>query len=131
MDIAAWLRELGLEQYVQAFQDNEVDARSLPHLTAEDLKEIGVTAIGHRRLLLQSIADLQESGASAVQPASEQITSGEVVNDAAKRPSEAERRQLTVLFCDLVGSTALSARLDPEDMGHVIRAYQKCCTEVV
>ena len=131
MDIAAWLRELGLERYVQAFQDNEVDARSLPHLTAEDLKEMGVTAIGHRRLLLQAIADLQESGASAVEPASEQITSGEGVNDAAKRQSEAERRQLTVLFCDLVGSTALSARLDPEDMGHVIRAYQKCCTEVV
>ena len=131
MDIAAWLRELGLERYVQAFQDNGVDSRSLPHLTAEDLKEMGVTAIGHRRLLLQAIADLQESGASAVEPASVQITSGEGVNDADKRPSEAERRQLTVLFCDLVGSTALSARLDPEDMGHVIRTYQKCCTEVV
>jgi class 3 adenylate cyclase len=103
----------------------------VPHLTAEDLKEIGVTAIGHRHLLLQAIADLQESGASAVEAASEQITSSEGVNDAAKRPSEAERRQLTVLFCDLVGSTALSARFDPEDMGHVIRAYQKCCTEVV
>jgi class 3 adenylate cyclase/predicted ATPase len=131
VDIGAWLRELGLGRYVQAFQDNEVDARSLPHLTAEDLKEMGVTAIGHRRLLLQVIADLQESGASAVEPASEHITSGEGVNDAGKRPSEAERRQLTVLFCDLVGSTALSARLDPEDMGHVIGTYQKCCTEVV
>ena len=131
MDIAAWLRELGLERYVQVFQEHEIDARSLSHLTAEDLKEMGVTAIGHRRLLLQAIADLQERGASAVEPASEQITSGEGVNDAAKRPSEAERRQLTVLFCDLVGSTALSARLDPEDMGHVIGIYQKCCTEVV
>jgi SAM domain (Sterile alpha motif) len=60
VDIAAWLRELGLERYERAFQDNEVDARSLPHLTADDLKEVGVTAIGHRRLLLQAIAALQE-----------------------------------------------------------------------
>ena len=75
MDIGAWLRDLGLERYEQAFQDNEVEARSLPHLTADDLKEMGVTAIGHRRLLLQAIAELQESGTAAVEPVSERISS--------------------------------------------------------
>jgi hypothetical protein len=66
VDIGAWLQDLGLERYAQAFQDNEVTVRSLPHLTADDLKEMGVTAIGHRRLLLQAIAELQ--GAAAVEP---------------------------------------------------------------
>jgi class 3 adenylate cyclase/pimeloyl-ACP methyl ester carboxylesterase len=127
VDIAAWLRKLGLERYVQAFQDNEVDSRSLPHLTADDLKELGVTAIGHRRLLLQAIADLKQSGTLAVEPATERITSSDTVGGAA----QAERRQLTVMFIDLVGSTELSARLDPEDMGQVIRAYQGCCNQVV
>ena len=117
MDIRTWLRGLGLERYEEAFRENEIDSRSLPHLTGEDLKELGVTAIGHRRLLLQAIADL-------VGPvvASPPLT-------APRR--EAERRQLTVLFCDLVGSTAISASLDPEDMREVIAAYQTACAEVV
>jgi class 3 adenylate cyclase len=111
LDIGAWLRDLGLERYEQAFQDTEVEARSLPHLTADDLKKMGVTAIGHRRLLLQAIAELQESGTAAVEPVSERISSSEGVGDTPKRASEAERRQLTVMFVDLVGSTELSARL--------------------
>ena len=131
MDASAWLRELGLERYEQAFQDNEVDARSLPHLTADDLKEMGVTAIGHRRLLLQAIADLQQRGALAVEPLSEAIISSEGVGGIAKPASEAERRQLTVMFVDLVGSTALSAKLDPEDMREVIRAYQDSCAGAI
>ncbi|MEM7025336.1 MAG: adenylate/guanylate cyclase domain-containing protein, partial [Pseudomonadota bacterium] len=119
MDVGAWLRGLGLERYEKAFRDNEVDALSLPHLTADDLKEIGVTAIGHRRRLLQAIADLGR------QPG--QVTP----SPAAPSQLEAERRQLTVLFCDLVGSTALSSRLDPEDMREVIRAYQDTCAGVI
>ena len=116
MDIDAWLRELGLERYAQAFRDNEIDGGVLPTLTADDLTELGVTMIGHRRKLLNAIAALAK--AHPPTDAAHQRAS------AAARPTEAERRQLTVMFADLVGSTALSARLDPEDMREVIRAYQ-------
>jgi class 3 adenylate cyclase/predicted ATPase len=126
VDIAAWLRELGLAHYEQAFLDNAIDADVLPILTADDLKDIGVTVVGHRRKLLNAIAALREP---------ERPTGGEPISPpatvSADRRTEAERRQLTVLFCDLVGSTALAARLDPEEMGRVIRAYQGCCTEAV
>jgi class 3 adenylate cyclase/predicted ATPase len=121
VDIAAWLQELGLGRYEQAFRENEIDARSLPHLTADDLKDMGVTAIGHRRLLLEAITQLGEpplaSDEARPEAASAETSRG-------KLTGEAERRQLTVLLCDLVGSTALSAKLDPEDMREVIRAYQ-------
>ena len=126
MEIRAWLRDLGLERYEEAFQENEIDAKILPKLTAEDLKDIGVTTVGHRRKLLEAIASLAEP---AVAPQAEPSAPAETAPRA--RHAEAERRQLTVLFCDLVGSTELSARLDPEDMGQLIRAYQRCCTEVV
>ena len=126
MDIAAWLRELGLERYEEAFRENEIDAEILPKLTADDLKDIGVTTVGHRRKLLEAIAALAEP-ASAAAGGTERPSRGRTQSEA----SEAERRQLTVLFCDLVGSTELSARLDPEDMGAVIRAYQDACAEVV
>ena len=126
MDIAAWLRELGLGRYEAAFRENEIDAEILPKLTADDLKDIGVTIVGHRRKLLEAISALAEP---ALAPQAEQSAPGEA--GPKVRPAEAERRQLTVLFCDLVGSTELSAKLDPEDMGRVIRAYQDCCAEVV
>src|SRR5580700_3382424 len=106
MDIAAWLQGLGLERYVPAFRDNEIDWEVLPKLTSDDLREIGVAAVGHRRKLLDAIAAL---GA----PAPVADASGpqaETTATFAPR-SDAERRQLTVMFCDLVGSTALSARL--------------------
>ena len=116
MDIGRWLRGLGLEQYEAAFRENEIDSEVLPKLTAEDLKDIGVAIVGHRRKILSAIAEL--SGSSAVvanpQPPAEPTSAAAV----------AERRQLTVMFCDLVGSTALSAQLDPEDMGDLIRAFQ-------
>jgi class 3 adenylate cyclase len=116
MDIGGWLRGLGLERYEAAFRENEIDSEVLPKLTAEDLKDIGVAIVGHRRKILSAIAEL--SGSSAVvanpQPPAEPTSAAAV----------AERRQLTVMFCDLVGSTALSARLDPEDMGDLIRAFQ-------
>ena len=103
-DIEAWLQALSLECYVPAFRDNEIDWKVLPKLTSEDLREIGVAAIGHRRRLLEAIGAL---GASTITlaplaPASD-----------APAPADAERRQLTVMFCDLVGSTALAAQLDP------------------
>jgi class 3 adenylate cyclase len=126
VDIAAWLRELALERYEEAFQENEIDAEILSKLTADDLKDIGVTIVGHRRKLLEAISALVEP---ALAPQPEERAPGEAAPKA--RPAEAERRQLTVLFCDLVGSTELSAQLDPEDLGQVIRAYHGACTEVV
>ena len=106
MDIKAWLQGLGLDRYVSTFRDNEIDWEMLPKLTSEDLREIGVAAVGHRRKLLDAIAALR----------AEPPKIADVVVQA-----EAERRQLTVMFCDLVGSTALSARLDPEDLREVTR----------
>ncbi len=122
MDVAAWLRGLGLERYEQAFRDNEIDEKVLSSLTAEDLKDLGVTLVGHRRRLLDAIAAL----GAAVPAATVTPGSGD-----APAPAEAERRQLTVMFCDLVGSTALSARLDPEDLRAVIGAYHRCVAKVI
>jgi class 3 adenylate cyclase len=122
VDIAAWLRGLGLEQYEPAFLANEIDEKVLPHLASEDLREIGVVPIGHRRRLLDAIAVL---GASAPTTAVTAAVSG------TSAPGDAERRQLTVMFCDLVGSTPLSARLDPEDLRGIIGAYHRCVADAV
>ena len=119
MDILAWLRELGLERYEQAFRENEIAANILPKLTADDLKDIGVAIVGHRRKLLEAIAAL---AAPALTPKTGPGAPAEALSTG--RPSAAERRQLTVMFVDLVGSTALSAALDPEEMGAAIRVYQ-------
>jgi class 3 adenylate cyclase len=116
VDIAAWLLDLGLQQYEQAFRANEIDARVLPRLTAEDLKDLGVSLVGHRRRLLDAIAAL---GTEEPTPADE------------RAPAAAERRQLTVMFCDLVGSTELSAMLDPEDLREVIAAYHRAVADIV
>ena len=125
MDIAAWLRGLGLEEYEPAFRDNRVDAAILPELTGEDLKDIGIAAVGDRRKLLQAIAALREGAA----PGSAQEPPREAPGSASL--AHAERRQLTVMFCDLVGSTALSVQLDPEDMREIIGAYHRCCAAVI
>ena len=130
MDIAAWLRELGLERYEQAFCDNEIDGAILPKLTSDDLREIGVTAIGHRRKLLEAIGALTENEpplAPQAQSDAPRDTARQTdVSHSTKASPQpmAERRQLTVMFVDLVGSTALAGQLDPEDMGALIRAYQ-------
>ena len=124
MDIGSWLRALGLERYEQAFRDNEIDLRVLPALTADDLKELGVAAIGHRRLLLKAIADL---AAEAERAAAED----ERATSPANATAEAERRQLTVMFCDLVGSTPLSTRFDPEDLREIIGVYHRCVADTV
>ena len=127
MDVAAWLRGSGLEQYAAAFRDNDVDGDVLPALTADDLIGVGMNSIGHRRKLLAAIAALgAEPTPDLAQPAAS-ATSAPV----SPPTSEAERRQLTVMFCDLVGSTALSARLDPEDLREVIGAYHRCCADCV
>ena len=128
MEISSWLRELGLERYEPAFRDNDVDAEILPKLTAEDLLAIGVTSVGHRRKLLEAIATLIAAPA-ATDPSAAVLASQ--IEELKPSRSEAERRQLTVMFVDLVGSTALSAKLDPEDMGQLARAYQTSCAEVV
>jgi class 3 adenylate cyclase/predicted ATPase len=122
MNVAAWLRSLGLERYEPLFRDNEIDWEVLPKLTSEDLKEIGVIAIGHRRKLLDAIAAL-----GAAVPAAAETAAGA----DAPAPADAERRQLTVMFCDLVGSTALAGRLDPEDLREVIGAYHRCVADTI
>jgi class 3 adenylate cyclase/predicted ATPase len=117
VEIGVWLRGLGLERYEAAFRDNEIDWEALPKLTAEDLKDLGVVLGSHRRTLLDAIAALHGR-----------------TDGAAERASPvpaAERRQLTVMFCDLVGSTELSSRLDPEDLREVIAVYHRAVAEVV
>src|SRR6516162_9986983 len=119
MNIGSWLRSLGLERYEAAFRDNAIDETVLPDLTDQDLEKLGVL-LGHRRKLLRAIASLNAAPAIATSPPATPIC-----QDAA------ERRQVTVMFSDLVGSTALSARMDPEDLREVIAAYQKCVAETV
>src|SRR4051794_2180896 len=125
MDVGAWLRELGLEQYEAAFRENDVDAEMLPTLTDEELKNIGVSSLRHRRRLLEAIARLRSNAMPAEAPAP---VSPSALSDLTGAPgasdTTAERRPLSVMFCDLIGSTALSARLDPEDLREVIRTYQ-------
>ena len=126
MDLASWLRSLGVAQYEAAFRENAINETILPKLTAEDLKDIGVTAVGHRRVLLDAIATLRGETPPGVA-----TESANKPNRIGGAPPEAERRQLTVMFCDLVGSTALSARMDPEDLRALIGAYHRCCAELV
>jgi class 3 adenylate cyclase/predicted ATPase len=125
-EIAAWLEEIGLGQYAELFLANDISAPVVPELTDDDLKELGIS-LGHRRLLLKAIKGLGHASDEAVQagaPASP-------VPASMPTRSEAERRQLTVMFVDLVGSTALAARLDPEDMRAVIAVYQNVCSGVI
>jgi hypothetical protein len=128
MDVLVWLRSLGLERYEAAFRDNEIDERVLPSLTQEDLKEIGVGPVGHRRMLLSAIAALRGDPSGNV-PSVDVATTSSVPNVSPE--DRAERRQVTVMFSDLVGSTALSARMDPEDFREVISAYQNSVAETV
>jgi class 3 adenylate cyclase len=128
MDIGGWLRSLGLERYETAFRENEIDETVLRSLTHETLKELGVTAVGHRLRLLDAIAGLR-ADAGAKSPSADAATPSAAPSVPAE--DRAERRQVTVMFSDLVGSTALSARMDPEDLREVISAYQKCVAETV
>lgn len=128
MQLGAWLRSLDLERYEAAFRDNDIDETVLPSLTHETLKDIGVTSVGHRLKLLDAIAALP-ADRGAKPPGSNAVASSTA--PSAGPEDRAERRQVTVMFSDLVGSTALSARMDPEDLREVISAYQKCVAEIV
>jgi len=128
MDIVVWLRSIGLGKYEAVFRENDIDETVLPSLTHENLKELGVASFGHRVKLLDAIAALR-SDASDRGPSSELKTAPAATSAAPE--DRAERRQVTVMFSDLVGSTALSARMDPEDLREVISAYHKCVAETV
>ena len=125
-EIADWLDKLGLGQYAQRFAENDISFFILPDLTDQDLEKIGVASLGHRRLLLRAIAELKI--VDKVAPISETAASAP---SASAKMDTAERRQVTVMFSDLVGSTALSARMDPEDLREIISTYQKCVAETV
>src|ERR1700731_1608485 len=118
--VADWLKTLGMSEYAERFAESDIDVSVLRDLTDQDLKELGVT-LGHRRKMLRAIAELAGVTPTSPQPALTEPKSQE----------SAERRQVTVMFSDLVGSTALSARMDPEDLREVISAYQKCVAETV
>jgi class 3 adenylate cyclase len=120
-DLAHWLEELGMSEYAQRFAENDIDASVLRHLTDENLKELGIS-LGHRVKLLAAIRQLGRTPA----------TVGPTATATEPRPHDtAERRQVTVMFSDLVGSTALSARMDPEDLRELISSYQKCVAATV
>ena len=141
--IAEWLAKIGLERYAAAFVDNDIDMSVLSYLTDADLEKIGVS-LGHRRKLLAAIAEIAGGKATSAQPtethkqeaAERRESAATMVADSASLRTASvdlagERRYLTVMFCDLVGSTALSARMDPEDLRGVISAYQRCVAETV
>src|SRR5438128_6819017 len=117
--IAEWLASIGLSEYAQRFADNAIDLSVVRDLTEQDLKDLGVL-LGHRRKILRAIAELDGLATSPIEPATAPVLR-----------EEAERRHLSVMICDLVGSTALSARLDPEDMGAVMEAYHAACARIV
>ncbi len=127
MDLGEWLRSLSLEQYEPAFRENGVDLSVLPDLTDQDLEKLGVL-LGHRRKLLRAIANPE--GLEKTVPAAAASAAGSAPFAVQPRDA-AERRQVTVMFSDLVGSTALSVHMDPEDLREVISAYQKCVAEAV
>ena len=127
-EVTAWLEELGLGQYATSFEENELDLDQLVDLSNEDMKDLGVTIMGHRKKLQRAINALQGLPAPAA-----------IQNDAVVQPGpltspvsgEAERRQLTVMFCDLVGSTELSRQFDPEDLQTIITSYQAACNAAI
>ena len=115
--VADWLKTLGMSEYAQLFAENRIDLSVLPDLTDQHLKELGVP-LGHRLKMLRAVRELSGPVSSNLQP-------------ERRSQDAAERRQVTVMFCDLVGSTALSARMDPEDLREVISGYQKCVADTV
>ena len=138
MDIASWLTSLGLGEYAPVFRDNHIDAEVLPSLRVEDLTALGITSVGHRRKLLNAIGALAgrqrevptaHDDAGLGRTPAEELSPDWPVAEAVTPP--AERRQLTVMFVDLVGSTELSQRLDPEDMREVILAYQQAVSRAI
>src|SRR5271166_3898208 len=118
--IADWLEKLGMSEYAERFEAHRIDVSVLPDLTDQDLEKLGVL-LGDRRKMLRAIREL----APPLRATPQDSALTEPTHD------EAERRQLTVMFCDLVGSTALSTKLDPEDLRGIVRAYHRCCAAIV
>jgi class 3 adenylate cyclase len=133
MDIVVWLRSLGLGKYEAAFRENDIDETVLPGLTAEDLKELGVASLGHRRKLLEAIAALRNDGSGQPQSVAGAPARPSVPTPAAARVAEpvGERRHVTVMFCDLVGSTSIAAALDAEDWRDLVGAYLDAASAAV
>jgi class 3 adenylate cyclase len=121
--ITEWLASLGIPEYAECFAENKIDISLLPDLTEQHLKDLGV-ALGDRLKMLRAIRDLGTASAAVTAPSVPAATE-------PNRQDRAERRQLSVVFCDLVGSTALPAKLEPEDLRGIITAYHRCCTELV
>jgi len=123
-EIRKWLVGIGLDQYADAFQANDIDMDLLKQVDDQTLKDIGIASAGHRLRIRSSIAKM----GSVAKP---EVNATAALAAPGATAASAERRQLTVVFCDLVGSAALSARLDPEDLRGIIGAYHRCCTELV
>ena len=127
-DMTRWLATLGLEQYAESFEDNAIEIDLLPELTDDDLKDLGVAALGHRKRILKAIADLSaESGEppdTPVKPAATSVTKQPAPEPAQPAVSQAERRQLTVMFCDLVGSVSLAEQMDVEDYRDLLAGFR-------
>ena len=121
VDIGEWLHGLGLQQYEQVFRENAIDDAVLPELTADDLKDLGVSLVGHRRKLFAAIAALRSKSGSETREEAGDVTDTSI----------AERRHLTIMFSDLVGSTGLSTRYDPEDLREIVGAYHRCVADTV
>jgi class 3 adenylate cyclase len=121
LEIADWLRGLSLERYSETFRENAIEVEVLPELSEADLEKLGVL-LGHRKIMLRAIAVLRRG---AAETATETIPTGVPI------PGDAERRQLSVMFCDLVGSTPLSTRFDPEDLREIVGAYHRCVADMV
>src|SRR5690349_2207158 len=131
MDIGGWLRSLGLEKYEAAFRDNEIDDAVLPNLTAEDLKDLGVGIVGHRRKLLDAIAALRVNYNALASPLPAPPATPPSAPATRSQEAAGERRYLTILFCDLVGSTSISARLDAEEWRDLVGAYLDAASAAV
>ena len=126
-EVGHWLEGLGLGRYAASFAENDIEFDLLSKLTDADLEKLGVLSLGHRKRLLKAIAALSGETSTFVDTKLAKAAS----EIPPRTTPDAERRQLTVMFCDLVGSTALSERLDPEDLREVIHTYQECCAGVV
>jgi class 3 adenylate cyclase len=121
--IADWLKKLGMSEYAPRFAENDIDMTVLPEVTDQHLKDLGVS-LGHRLKMLRAIRDLSGASSAVMAPSAPMVTE-------PTRKDDAERRQLTVMFTDFVGSTALSGKLDPQDLRSVIGAYHKWVAETV
>ena len=121
MDVGVWLRSLGLGQYEATFRDNEIDGAVLPKLTVDDLKDLGVAVVGHRRKIMSAIEEI--NAASVARPDAMKPPETQALPLGGASSGRAERRPITVMFCDLVGSTSLAAKLDAEDWRNLVNAY--------